>query len=197
MKLIFGTLLFLGAASAPLAMASDDATPIHIGISDTSSTLGLTFTPPDEPGWEKNKQGLSVRLTRNAGDASDNRLIEAYLTSLDTSVTPMDDYMRTIERNITQGYAQNPRFTISALQVTAHASNPHCARVHLQLESRQPSADGQHSWSEQYALSCGSQVKKGMGYELRYYHRYTDSHRDPNLQAKAEQVLGSMVIEER
>ncbi len=195
MKLPFGVLLLLGT-TAPLAMADEGPASIHIGIRDAGSTLGLTFTPPDEPGWETHKQGLNVRLARNAGDASDNRLIEAYLTSLDTPVTPMDDYLRTIERNIQQGYAQSQHASISALQVTADAVNPHCARVHLLLESRKPAADGQRSWSEQYARSCGSQMKNGMGYELRYYHRYTDAHRDPNLQAKAEQVLGSMRIEE-
>lgn len=178
-----------------LAATNDADTRIHVGISDAGSVLGLAFTPPSEEGWTRKDSGTSTTLNWNADSASDNRKIEAYITRLDAPISPISDYIKTIKRNLEQGYAGSPLFKINSLQVSEHPADPRCASVHLLLESRQPAADGQRQWSEQYALSCGSLKSKGVGYELRYYHRYTDTHRDEGLEAKAQTVLDSLVIE--
>lgn len=181
--------------SPALANESTGTGQIHVGITDASRTFGLAFTPPDEEGWTRNGSGTSTTLSWNAESASDNRKIEAYMTTLDAPISPLSGYIRTIKRNLEQGYASSPRFKISTLQVSEYPADPRCAKIHLLLEARQPAADGQRQWSEQYALSCGSLQSKGVGYELRYYHRYTDENRDLGLAAKANAVLDSLSIE--
>lgn len=181
--------------SPALASASTGTEQIHLGITDASSTLGLAFTPPGEEGWTRNDSGTSTTLSWNAESTSDNRKIEAYMTTLDAPISPISGYINIIKRNLEQGYASSPRFKISALQVSEYPADPRCARIHLLLEARQPRADGQRQWSEQYALSCGSLQSKGVGYELRYYHRYIDAHRDQALEDKANAVLNSLSIE--
>ncbi|MEA5666335.1 hypothetical protein VA603_02110 [Stenotrophomonas sp. MH1] len=109
---------------------------------------------------------------------------------------PLSGYIENIRRKLEQDFSNSPVATINHLQVREYPADKRCASIHLRLELRQPAADGQRQWAEQYTLSCGSPRYADVGYELRYYHRYTDAHRDPNLQAKAEQVLGSMRIEE-
>ncbi|AMJ55895.1 MULTISPECIES: hypothetical protein [Stenotrophomonas] len=198
MKLV-AVLAAFAVLAIPLNLAfaaeSTGTGPIHVGITDAGSTLGLAFTPPGEEGWTRNGSGASTTLSWNAESASDNRKIEAYLTRLDAPIAPISGYIKTVKRNLEQGYASSPRFKISSLQVSQYPSDPRCARIHLLLEARQPAADGQRQWSEQYALSCGSLKTRGVGYELRYYHRYTDAHRDDGLEAKANAVLESLVIE--
>lgn len=198
MKFVAG-LVALAVHAIPLnpafAAESTDTGPIHVGITDAGRTLGLAFTPPSEEGWTRNGSGASTTLSWNAESASDNRKIEAYLTRLDAPIAPISGYIKTVKRNLEQGYASSPRFKISSLQVSQYPADPRCARIHLLLEARQPAADGQRQWSEQYALSCGSLKTRGVGYELRYYHRYTDAHRDDGLEAKANAVLESLVIE--
>lgn len=181
--------------SPALANESTGTEQIHVGITDASRTLGFAFTPPAEEGWTRNGSGTSTTLSWNAENASDNRKIEAYMTTLDAPISPLSGYIRTIKRNLEQGYASSARFKISALQVSEYAADPRCAKIHLLLEARQPAADGQRQWSEQYALSCGSLQSKGIGYELRYYHRYTDAHRDQALEANANAVLDSLSIQ--
>lgn len=183
--------------SPALANESTGSGQIHVGITDAGRTLGLAFTPPDEEGWTRSGSGTSTTLSWNAENASDNRKIEAYMTTLDAPISPLPGYIRTIKRNLEQGYASSPGFKISTLQVSEYAANPRCAKIHLLLEARQPAADGQRQWSEQYALSCGSLQSKGVGYELRYYHRYSDDNRDLGLEAKANAVLDSLNIEAR
>lgn len=198
MKFVAGLAAFAVLAIPPSPALAVDGTgtgQIHIGIADASSTFGLAFTPPGEEGWARNGSGTSTTLSWNADSASDNRKIEAYLTRLDAPISPISSYIRTVRGNLEQGYASSPRFKISSLQVDEYPADPRCAKVHLLLEARQPSADGQRQWSEQYALSCGSLQSKGIGYELRYYHRYTDAHRDDRLEAKADAVLKSLIIE--
>ena len=198
MKFVAGLAAFAVLAIPPSPALAVDGTgtgQIHIGIADASSTFGLAFTPPGEEGWARNGSGTSTTLSWNADSASDNRKIEAYLTRLDAPIAPISGYIETVKRNLEQGYASSPRFKISSLQVSQYPADPRCARIHLLLEARQPAADGQRQWSEQYALSCGSLKSKGVGYELRYYQRYTDTHRDEGLEAKAQTVLDSLVIE--
>lgn len=198
MKLAAGLVaLAIHSALSGLALATESTGTgqIYVGITDASRTLGLAFTPPDEEGWTRSGSGTSTTLSWNAESASDNRKIEAYMTTLDAPISPLSGYIRTIKRNLEQGYASSPRFKISALQVSEYPADPRCAKIHLLLEARQPAANGQRQWSEQYALSCGSLQAKGVGYELRYYHRYTDDNRDPGFEANANAVLGSLSIE--
>ena len=54
----------------------------------------------------------------------------------------------------------------------------------------------QKRWSEQYALSCGLLKHKGLGFELRYYHRYIDSNKDPQFQEKTVKIIESVVIQD-
>ncbi|MGE8227567.1 MAG: hypothetical protein ACN6RK_17435 [Stenotrophomonas sp.] len=200
MKLAAGLVALAIHSTLPSPAFANEGTgtgQIHVGITDASRTLGLAFTPPDEEGWTRNGSGTSTTLSWNAEAASDNRKIEAYMTTLDAPISPLSGYIRTIKRNLEQGYANSPRFKINALQVSEYPADPRCAKIHLLLEARQPAADGQRQWSEQYALSCGSLQSKGVGYELRYYHRYTDDNRDPGLEAKANAVLDSLSIEGR
>lgn len=196
----FAAVLVALAVHAPLlkpALASEitGAEQIHLGITDASSTLGFAFTPPAEEGWTRNGSGTSTTLSWNAESPSDNRKIEAYMTTLDAPISPIGGYIRTIKRNLEQGYASSSRFKISSLQVSEYPADPRCAKIHLLLEARQPTAAGKQQWSEQYALSCGSLQSKGVGYELRYYQRYTDGHRDHGLESKANAVLDSLDIE--
>lgn len=54
----------------------------------------------------------------------------------------------------------------------------------------------QKRWNEQYALSCGLLKRKGLGFELRYYHRYLDSNKDLQLREKAIKIIESVVIQD-
>jgi hypothetical protein len=54
----------------------------------------------------------------------------------------------------------------------------------------------QKSWSEQYLLSCGLVNHKGLGFELRSYHRYVESKKDPQFREKASKLMESVVIQD-
>ncbi len=45
-------------------------------------------------------------------------------------------------------------------------------------------------------LSCGLLKHKGLGFELRYYHRYLDSNKDTQFGEKARKVLESVILED-
>lgn len=189
----------LGVVS-PFAFSADspENTLIRIGISDSANnSVGLSFTLPAEPGWTRKGDGVSVTLTKDAGNPADNREIDAYLMRLDVPVSSLNRYIDNIRRNTEQGYAGSKKFTIKTLEVTPYPKNAQCAEVHLLLEGLAPSDGQQHQWSEQYVLSCGLLHYKSSGFELRYYHRYQDSTRDAQFSAEAAKVLDSVVIEEK
>lgn len=54
----------------------------------------------------------------------------------------------------------------------------------------------QKGWSEQYLLSCGLVKHKGLGFELRSYHRYVDSKKDPQFREKTFKLMESLVIQD-
>ena len=185
------------ATQAASAWAGPAVEPIHVGYTEQGRAFGFTFTPPADKGWKVDKWGSgNASVDWNAGSTTDSRKIEAYMTRPDVPVIPLEGYIENIRHKLQEQFSNSPLVRISSLQVGDYPTDPRCARIHLLLELRQPAADGQRQWAEQHTVSCGSRLHDDVGYELRYFHRYTDSHRDPNLQAKAEQVLGSMVIEE-
>lgn len=161
---------------------------VTVGISDeTGSLFGLSFEPPDEEGWTVKKSGLSVRLEKNADSAEDSREIEAYPIRLDVPISPMSAYIDNIKRNLVNNYKNNKEFKMSAFDVIQDPKNSRCARLHILLESKLPDqATSEKKWSEQYLLSCGFPKYKGMGFEIRYYHRYIDSKKMINLSKMLE-----------
>ena len=175
--------------------------PVRIGISDKSgSVLGLSFMPPDENGWDMTKSGMSVTLKKSEGSADENREIDAYLINLDAPAIPIASYIERIKKNTLEGYANNEKFKIRALNVTADPNSNQCARVHLLLEDTQPTLalnNKQTKWSEQFVLSCASLKYKRFGFEVRYYHRYYESNKDNKLADHANKVLESVVIEDK
>ncbi|MBD9534945.1 hypothetical protein IB227_03670 [Stenotrophomonas sp. STM01] len=192
------TVFFLLLATQTAAgWAAQHTEPLRVGYTERDRAFGFTFTPPAGKDWKQDKWGSgNLSVDWNAGSTTDSRKIEAYMTRPDVPTSPLSGYIENIRRKLEQDFSNSPAATINHLQVSEYPTDKRCASIHLRLELRQPAADGQRQWAEQYTLSCGSPRYADVGYELRYYHRYTDAHRDPNLQAKAEQVLGSMRIEE-
>lgn len=171
---------------------------VGVGITDNKGTsIRLRFIPPDEEGWSTERSGLSVTLRKNASSDSDNREIEAYLIKLDTPISPISDHIETIRRNLVEGYTKSKKFTISALELTEDPKDNRCIRGHLLLEATQPDQVIQEKkWSEQYFLSCGLLKHKGLGFELRYYHRYLNSKKDIQFIEEARRVLESATIDD-
>ncbi|EGI76710.1 hypothetical protein [Hylemonella gracilis] len=169
---------------------------VQFGVSfKDGSSAGMKFLPPDEEGWVMTKPGGGVNLKKNAGSPTDSMEIEAYMMRLDTPISPMSSYIETIKRNVTEGYERNKNFKIAAFEVTEDPRDARCARLHLLLERVQPSQEAQERrWSEQYVLSCGSLKNKGLGFELRFYHRYVESSKDVQFAEKARKVLDSAVL---
>ncbi|MNY86245.1 hypothetical protein D3C78_24490 [compost metagenome] len=168
-----------------------------VGIVDeTGALFGLRFAPPDEEGWTRKSSGLSVTLEKNADSNEDSREIEAYPIRLNAPVSPTSAYIDNIKRNLVDSYKNNKEFKISTFDVTQDPNNSRCTRVHLLLESKLPDQTTQErKWSEQYTLSCGFLKYKGMGFELRYYHRYIDSKKDDQFIEDARRLLDSVVID--
>jgi hypothetical protein len=190
----FSILLALHSASA---LAAPSAEPIRVSYTEQERAYGFVFTPPAGKGWKQDKWGSgNVSVDLNAGSTTDSRKIEAYMTRPDVPIAPIGGYIENIKRKLERDFSNSPVASISSLQVSEYAADKHCARIHMLLQLREPAADGQRQWAEQYTLSCGSLRYDDVGYELRYFHRYVDARRDPQLEAKASQVLGSMVIEE-
>ncbi len=171
---------------------------VAVGISDKSgSSIALKFIPPDEDGWSMERSGLSVTLQKNTGSDDDSREIEAYLIRLDTPISPMSGYIETIRRNTMEGYASSKQFKVSALEITEEPKDARCARVHLLLEGIQSDPLAQQTrWSEQYMLSCGLLKHKGLGFELRYYHRYLEPNKDAEFGEKANKLFESVILED-
>jgi hypothetical protein len=180
---------------------ANDAKPtnfIGIGISDKSgSSVALKFIPPEEDGWSAKNSGLSVSL-KNINDSEDNnREIEAYLMRVEAPISPISGYIETIRRNILEGVANSKRFKVNALEITEDSKDARCVRFHLVLEGIEAeAATKQKKWSEQFALSCGLLKRKGLGFELRYYHRYLDSNKDLQFREKAVKLIESVVIQD-
>jgi hypothetical protein len=171
---------------------------IRIGILDKSgSSVALKFNPPDEAGWSEKNSGLSVTL-KNSNDSEDNnREIEAYLMRVEAPISPISGYIETMRRNILEGVANSKRFKVNALEITEDSKDARCVRLHLLLEGIEAEpVTKQKRWSEQYALSCGLLKRKGLGFELRYYHRYLDSNKDLQFREKAVKLIESVVIQD-
>lgn len=171
---------------------------VGVGITDSSgSSIGLRFMPPAEDGWRREGGGVSVTLRKDAALKDDNRQIEAYLMKLDTRVSPISGYVETIRRNLVEGYANSKQFKVSQLEVSEDPRNSRCVRAHVLLEDVLREAGQERKWSEQYALSCGLPRHEGLGIELRYYHRYSDSNKDEHFAEDARKVLESVIIEDK
>lgn len=171
---------------------------IGIGITDKSgSTVALKFIPPGDEGWSVKNSGLSATLKHSTDSEDDNREIEAYLMRVDAPISPISDYIKTIRRNILEGYANSKIFKVNEFEITEDSKDARCVRVHLVLEGVQAEpVMKQKRWSEQYALSCGLLKHKGLGFELRYYHQYLYSKRDPQFREKAVKIIDSVVIQD-
>jgi hypothetical protein len=193
---LLAALTMLGALAHAEEADSKQSKTVQVGISfKDGSSFALKFLPPDEEGWVMTRPGGGVNLKKNAGSPTDSMEIEAYMMRLDTPIEPMSNYMETIKRNIIEGYERNKNFKISAFEVTEDPREARCARIHLLLERLQPGQEAQERrWSEQYVLSCGSLKRKGMGFELRFYHRYLESSKDAQFAEKARKVLDSVVL---
>jgi hypothetical protein len=175
--------------------------PLTIGIADKNGgAMGLTFTPPEEDGWKITKSGVSVSLKKNGASADENKEIEAYLMNLDVPINPISGYVEQIKKNTLDGYGNDSRFKILALEVVPDNAKSQCARVHLLLEDKKPLRTVSHEHiklSEQYVLSCGSLKYKGMGVEVRYYDRYYEPKKDNQLAEKANKIFESVIIDDK
>ncbi|QBK05369.1 hypothetical protein DW355_11995 [Hylemonella gracilis] len=193
---LFAALTMLGAHAHAEEADGKQSKTVQVGLAfKDGSSVGLKFLPPDEEGWVMTRPGGGVNFKKNAGSPTDSMEIEAYMMRLDTPIEPMASYMETIKRNITEGYERNKNFKISAFEVTEDPKDARCARIHLLLERVQLGQEAQERrWSEQYVLSCGSLKRKGMGFELRFYHRYVESGKDAQFAEKARKVLDSAVL---
>ena len=195
-------LMLLAVLIARANAGSDDGREskfVGIGMADKSGTaIGLRFIPPHEDDWHIDNTGLSATLKNKASSDSSSSEIEAYLIKLDTPILPIANYIETIKRNTLEGYARSQYWKISALEVSEDPNDMRCARVHLLLEAvGKPQAQVQpRKWSEQYVLSCGLLKHKGLGFEVRYYHRYLDSNKDAQFENKARSMLASAVLED-
>lgn len=159
--------------------------------------MALQFIPPNEDGWSTKNSGLSVTLKNITNSEDNNHEIEAYLMRISATISPISEYIEAVKRNILDGYASSKMFKINTLEITEDLKDARCARVHLVLEEVQAElVIKQKRWSEQYALSCGLLKHKGLGFELRYYHRYLDSNKDPQFREKAIKVIESVVIQD-
>jgi hypothetical protein len=188
--------LLLVMQSASL-LAAPSAKPIRVSYTEPDRTYGLVFTPPAGKHWKAEKWGSgNVRVDWNAGSTTNTRTIEAYMTRPDGPVTPISGYIDNVRRRIEGDFSNSPLVSINSLQISEYPADSRCVRIHLRLQLKEPAADGQQQWTEQYTLSCGSLQYADVGYELRYFHRYVDANRDPQLEAQANAVLASMVIEE-
>jgi len=172
--------------------------PIHVGISDKKgSAIGLSFIPPDEDGWNTARSGLSVTLNKKEKSNDESSEIEAYLITLDSPVTPISSYIERIKQNTQEGYAQDSRFKIVALEVAQDKNNPQCARLHLLLEDLKPLRTVTHEhkkFSEQYVLSCGLLKNNRVGIEVRYYYRFYEPNKDDQLADKANNIFDTVKI---
>jgi hypothetical protein len=195
---LFAALTILGVHAHAEEADGKQSKTVQVGISfKDGSAVAFKFLPPDEDGWVMTRPGGSVSLKKNAGSSTDSMEIEAYMMRLDTPIEPMSNYIETIKRNITEGYERNKNFKISAFEVNEDPRDARCARVHLLLERIQPSQETQERrWSEQYVLSCGSLKTKGLGFDLRFYHRYLESNKDAQFAEKARKVLDSAELVE-
>lgn len=194
-------LLALALLSSNFNAIANDTKPrnfVVIGITDKSgSSVALKFIPPNEDGWTTKNSGLSVTLKKITDSEDNSREIEAYLMRVEAPISPISGYIETVRKNILEGYANSKKFKINALEITEDLKDARCARVHLVLEDIQAEpVIKQKRWSEQYALSCGLLKHKGLGFELRYYHRYIDSNKDPQFQEKAVKIIKSVVIQD-
>jgi hypothetical protein len=192
------TVPFLLASATVHADSENSHRIVGVGIIDsTGASIGLKFTPPAEEGWTTERSGLAVSLKKNTNSSSDNREIEAYLIRLDSPISPISGYVETIRRNLEEAYANNKKIKINALEVIEDPKDSRCARGHLLLETIQPDqVVEERKWSEQYFLSCGLLKRKGLGFELRYYHRYLDSRKDKQFVEDARRVFESMIIDD-
>ncbi len=200
LKLLVQCTAVLCMLLSAIATAVDVESPrfVNVGITDNQGTsIGLKFVPPDEPGWSTERAGMSATLRKNATSDGGSKEIEAYLVKLDSPVSPLSGYIETIRRNLVDGYANSKKFKISALELAEDTKDDRCVRGHLLLEAIEPDqATRQKKWSEQYFLSCGLLKHKGLGFELRYYHRYLDSKKDPQFAEDARRVLDSAIIDD-
>jgi len=188
---------FLLAMSSASTLAAAGSEPIRIRYTEPERTYGLAFIPPAGKDWKAEKWGSgNVRVDWNAGSTTNTKTIEAYMTRPDGPATPISGYIENVRRRIEGDFSNSPLVSIDSLQIGEYPADRRCVRIHLRLQLKEPAADGQQQWTEQYTLSCGSLQYADVGYELRYFHRYVDANRDPQLEAKADKVLGSMVIEE-
>ncbi len=193
-RIPFFLLLLAQSASS---LAAPNAEPIRVSYTEQDRTYGFAFTPPAGKDWKAEKWGSgNASVDWNAGSTDNSKKIEAYMTRPDVPITPLSGYIENIKRKLEQSHSSSPLVTLDSLQVSGYPADKRCVRIHLRLQLREPAADGQRQWAEQYTLSCGSLHYGDVGYELRYFHRYVDANRDLQLEAKANQVLASMVIEE-
>lgn len=198
LSILFAVVLCMFLSAIATAGEVESPKFVNVGITDNKGTsIGLKFIPPDTPGWSTERSGMSVTLRQKVTSADDSKEIEAYLIKLDTPVSPLSGYIETIRRNLVDGYANSKKFKISALELAEDPNDNRCARGHLLLEAIAPDqATRQPTWSEQYFLSCGLLKHKGLGFELRYYHRYLDAKKDPQFAEDARRVLDSATIDD-
>ena len=202
MKNIIFIIIFLYSVNACAQNPSTKILePVTFGIADKlGGSLGLSFMPPDEEGWELKRSKSGVSVIKNGVSKDENKEIEGYIIQLDVPVDPISSYIEQIKKNIQEGYANNPRFKIYAFEVMADPSRPRCVRFHLLLEDIKPVRTVNHGytkWSEQYVLSCGFLKYKGLGVELRYYDRYYDPNKDSHFAEKADKIFEGVVIEDK
>lgn len=175
--------------------------PIRIGISDQQGTsIGLSFIPPGEAGWNITRDGLEVSLRKKGMSEDENSQIEAFLITLDTPAIPIASFIERIRKNAMEGYEKDSRFKVVTLEVTEDRNIHQCARFHVLLEDLKPVRTVAHEhkkFSEQYTLACGLLKNRNVGFEIRYYHRFYESNKDDQLGDKANDIFTTVVIEDR
>jgi|GEM_PF-2613398 len=103
--------------------------PITFGIADKQGgSLGLSFMPPEEEGWELKRSKNGVSVIKNGVSKDEIKEIEGYIIQLDIPVDPISSYVEQIKKNTQEGYANNPRFKINTFEVIPDPSKPRCVR---------------------------------------------------------------------
>lgn len=170
---------------------------LSFGITDGTTTLGASLLPPQESGWQVNKdRGLDLDLVKPGATADENQQIEAYLIRPDQPFADGQAYLDTMARNIRNGI-DPARLKILSLTLTRDPRLPRCVRGHVALEGVPQHGDTQPWYSDKYFLSCVFRSVPKAGVEVLYYHRRFANHQDPGVAGKAATVLDHVELSDR
>jgi len=190
-------ILFLASCADYRDRPHQDGERVHAIADDAKVVLDISFLSPNEPGWAG---GIFyewlVMLKKDGAVVEENQEIEAYIINQDMPFHPVASFIQRKKQDIQAYYATVPELKLQALDVREYPENSQCIRIYVLLEDLRSPKDNKR-WSEQHALSCIFPVHQHMGYEIRYYQRYYEQHRDNQFASKADALFKSVRVEDR